>query len=98
MQLVPSQVRVCELLPATFPPYRVFGSCGRERAKKLFAVVMDQVIGILGDPDLRLPCDVVNVTFELAKIQKRGDVNTIGQAAGQNFLEVLPPAGRYRPG
>src|SRR6185436_7193990 len=44
------------------------------RPQELLAVVMNEVVGIGSDPDLRLPRDVVHVTLELLEIEERGDV------------------------
>ena len=53
--------------------------------------------GVLGDPDLRLPPDVVDVSPELLEVTEGGDVDALGGARLECTLHFDFALGRDRP-
>src|SRR5437660_12315243 len=66
------------------------------RPKELVAVEVDHVVRVLGNPDFRLPRDVVDVPPELFEIREGRDVDALGRARLECSLHFELALRRYR--
>ena len=70
----------------------------RIRAEEAFAVEVDHVVGVLGDPDFGFPGDVGEEGLHCAAGFEGGHEDEASLAAGEEVLEFLPALSVHRAG
>ncbi len=68
------------------------------RPQESFAVEVDHVVGVFGDPDLGFPRDVRDERLHGATVLEGGDEHEARFAAGEQVLEFLAAFAVHRPG